>query len=188
MTEQKIIEPTVGRVVHYYAPRGDVDYTYNPQCALIAHVWDDRCVNLAIFDVNGVPYDDPPTSVLLVQPGDLPPRDGGDYCTWMPYQVTKGYGSESGEKAACGQHGSADLPIELREALDFYGKLEEADNQTIERQSEFWLDPNQFRDAVKALGRMSVHEHQENGLTRLEARRVEQFYFEAKDTLERLEE
>lgn len=78
------IKPTIGRVVWYY-PGGHAPGA-QPLAAIVAHVWSDTCVNLAIFDANGVPLPNPPTSVLLVQPdNDLPPV--GNYCTWMPYQV-----------------------------------------------------------------------------------------------------
>lgn len=77
-----IIKPTVGRVLWYY-PKGEQDK--QPLAAIVACVWSDTCVNLAIFDANGVPYPKPPTSILLVQEGNEVPS-GGHYCTWMPYQ------------------------------------------------------------------------------------------------------
>jgi hypothetical protein len=45
-------------------------------------VWSDTCVNLVVFNANGVPYNR--TSVLLVQ--DANPVPGSQYCEWMPYQ------------------------------------------------------------------------------------------------------
>lgn len=77
-----IIKPTVGRVVWFYPsahPAGE-----QPLAAIVAHVWSDTCVNLAIFDANGVPFPKPPTSIQLIQEGDGIPTH--DYCTWMPYQ------------------------------------------------------------------------------------------------------
>jgi len=79
-----MISPTVGRVVWYY-PAGRKPHE-QPQAALVAHVWSDTCVNLAIFDDNGQPYKPGKTSILLVQEGAEVPS-GGDYCTWMPYQI-----------------------------------------------------------------------------------------------------
>jgi hypothetical protein len=79
-----IIPPTVGRVVWYYPPGRTPPQ--QPQAAIVAHVWSDTCVNLAIFDDNGQPVPKPPTSVLLVQEGAEVPS-GGHYCTWMPYQL-----------------------------------------------------------------------------------------------------
>lgn len=59
-----MIQPTVGRVVWYYPP-GHQPHE-QPYAAIVAHVWSDTCVNLAIFNANGRPDPDPPTSVLLV--------------------------------------------------------------------------------------------------------------------------
>lgn len=91
-----MITPTVGRVVWYW-PTGRVEG--QPQVALIAHVWSDTCVNLAIFDDNGVPYPKPPTSVLLVQDGNERPN-GGHFCEWMPYQKGQAAKTEALEAAA----------------------------------------------------------------------------------------
>lgn len=79
-----VITPTVGRVVWFY-PRGKGP-PEQPLAALVAHVWSDTCVNLAVFDSNGQPIPPGTTSVLLVQEG-APVPSGGNYCTWMPYQV-----------------------------------------------------------------------------------------------------
>lgn len=78
-----MITPTVGRIVWYH-PKGELPHA-QPFAAIIAHVWSDTCVNLAIFDANGKPMSAPPTSVLLVQEGQEVPS-GGHYCEWMPYQ------------------------------------------------------------------------------------------------------
>lgn len=76
-----MIKPTIGRVVWYY-PNEDMK---QPHTALVAHVWSDRCVNLACFNAMGTPYN--AESVVLVQEGDDEPSDG--YCTWMPYQINQ---------------------------------------------------------------------------------------------------
>lgn len=89
-----MIKPTVGRIVHFFR-----EYGVEPMAAIIANVWSDTCVNLAVFDHFGRPWMEPPTSVLLVQPEAKPPADGA-FCQWMPYQVKKTTGSESGEKEA----------------------------------------------------------------------------------------
>lgn len=73
-----MITPTVGRVVWYWSDIG----MNQPHAALIAHVWSDTCVNLAVFDANGRAYNK--TSVLLVQEGN--PKPDYNYCEWMPYQ------------------------------------------------------------------------------------------------------
>lgn len=80
-----MIKPTVGRVVWYYEQKPK-DEGVQPLAALVAHVWSDTCVNLAIFDVDGVPVRQPPTSIRLVQEGEEVPATGR-YCTWMPFQV-----------------------------------------------------------------------------------------------------
>ncbi len=76
-----LITPTVGRVVWYY-PNG-AKVGPQPHAALVAYVHGDRCVNLACFDANGLPY--AATSVVLRQEGDEAPA--GSYCCWMPYQL-----------------------------------------------------------------------------------------------------
>jgi hypothetical protein len=82
--DAKVIEPTVGRVVHYYdsppsAHRG-------PRLAMICYVWNSRMVNLTTCDPNG--NWSGRTSVTLVQPGEEKPTQGA-YCEWMPYQKAK---------------------------------------------------------------------------------------------------
>jgi hypothetical protein len=82
------ITPTVGRVVWFYPSRlvGESGFASPPEgeplAAVIARVWNDRMVNLTVFDANGAPH--PRTSVPLVQDDQLTPRDS--YCTWMPFQ------------------------------------------------------------------------------------------------------
>lgn len=83
-TQPTVITPTVGRVVWFY-PAGH-PANQPPLPAIVTAPWGDRCVNLAIFERNGVPMSHPPTSVTLVQPGDPIPT-AGCYCTWMPYQI-----------------------------------------------------------------------------------------------------
>lgn len=79
-----MIKPTIGRVVWFY--QDGHQEGEQPLAAIVAHVWSDTCVNLAIFDANGCPMQSPPTSILLVQEGiEIP--SVGHYCAWMPYQV-----------------------------------------------------------------------------------------------------
>jgi hypothetical protein len=86
MSDATVIKPTVGRVVHYYPHGKHPANGDQPMAAIVACVWSDTCVNLAIFDRNGCPIQQPPTSVLLVQDGN-PMPGGGHFCCWMPYQV-----------------------------------------------------------------------------------------------------
>ena len=89
-----MISPTIGRIVWYW-PKG---HGTQPHAAIVAHVWSDTCVNLAIFDSNGVPVANPPTSVLLLQDGNERPS-GGHFCEWMPYQKNQAVKYESLEKS-----------------------------------------------------------------------------------------
>ena len=88
-----MIEPTVGRIVHFYATASAVDD--QPQPAIITHVWTDRSVSLNVFGDAGLVVF---TSVQLRQPDEDYPTSG-PWCQWMPYQVKKPTGSESGERA-----------------------------------------------------------------------------------------
>lgn len=85
-----MIHPSVGRVVWYHPGQGDPgpDPQGQPLAAIVTHVWSDTCVNLAVFDTNGIPYNR--TSVYLHQ-GDVA-VSGRPYAEWMPYQkkVAKG--------------------------------------------------------------------------------------------------
>jgi hypothetical protein len=78
-----MIQPTIGRVVLYH-PAFTPDSSSNERtfAAIICHVWSDTCVNLAVFDSNGVAGSQ--TSVFLFQ-GDSE-RPSSCYAEWMPYQ------------------------------------------------------------------------------------------------------
>lgn len=75
-----MIKPTVGRVVWFYTK----GYGDAPLAAIIAHVWSDVLVNLAVFDRNGICTGRP--SVVLEQDDCPVPPAEKCYCTWMPYQ------------------------------------------------------------------------------------------------------
>lgn len=79
-----MITPTVGRVV-WYRPVADILCVNGtePLAAIVAGVWGDRMVNLAVFDFNGAMHNR--TSVTLVQPEDTKPDHS--FCQWMPFQV-----------------------------------------------------------------------------------------------------
>lgn len=78
-----MIKPTVGRVVWAFRPfhTGDVN---QPETAQIVYVHNDRLVNIAGFNHDGVPFKH--RNVVLVQEGD-PKPDGENFVTWMPFQV-----------------------------------------------------------------------------------------------------
>ena len=78
-----MIKPTVGRVVLYHPPfTPDSGTNERTLAAIVCHVWSDTCVNLAVFDENGVASNQ--TSVFLYQ-GDSE-RPSSQYAEWMPYQ------------------------------------------------------------------------------------------------------
>lgn len=82
----KIISPTIGRIVWFWAKGSDALVEGNqPEAAMVTYVHTDRMVNLMVIDhsgslVRGV------KSVELAQPEDTRPTDGC-FCEWMPYQV-----------------------------------------------------------------------------------------------------
>jgi hypothetical protein len=55
-----------------------------PLAAIVAHVFNDGLVNLAVFDSNGMSHSR--TSVPLVQEGEAKPEHGY-FCEWMTNQV-----------------------------------------------------------------------------------------------------
>lgn len=94
-----MIQPTIGRVVWYHPTPGENivgNDGAQPLAAIVAHVWSDTCVNLAVFDANGASTNR--TSVLLVQEGN--PVPGCGYCEWMPYQKGQAAKTEALEAKA----------------------------------------------------------------------------------------
>lgn len=85
------IKPTVGRVVWFYPsaaplPEGfAVPELGQPLAAIVARVWHERSVNLAVFDANGVSHAF--QSVPLIQEGEEAPD--GHHAAWMPYQISQ---------------------------------------------------------------------------------------------------
>ena len=84
-----IIKPTVGRVVWYYPPTNSGESGFarhstpgEPLAAIIARVWNDNCVNLSVFDANGIAHSR--TSVTLIHDDDSKTDSG--HCRWMPFQ------------------------------------------------------------------------------------------------------
>lgn len=95
-----MISPTAGRIVWYHPAKTEMlahalPYP-TPLAAIVAYVWDDRMVNLTVFDANGAMH--AKTSVKLVQDGDERPT--GSYCEWMPFQKGQAAKAEQLEKAA----------------------------------------------------------------------------------------
>lgn len=99
-----MIIPTVGRKVWYRASKFDtlgpgamsvlaeVDGTPKPLDATVLAVWNDRLVNVLVFDVYGKPFTK--TSIKLIQEGDETPKtpdnsEAYGFVEWMPYQNTQ---------------------------------------------------------------------------------------------------
>jgi hypothetical protein len=93
MTEPTAISPTPGRMVWFFADANQTE----PLAAIVAHVWNDRMVNLAVIDKDGSPFCR--TSVHLVQPGDPGPATYPQ-ARWMPYQVGQAKRTEQAEAKA----------------------------------------------------------------------------------------
>ena len=91
-----MIKPTVGRVVLFTPAKSDPMATIDgqPCAAIIAGVFSDTCVNLAVFDANGANHSR--TSVPLIQ--DDNPKPDGYYAEWMPYQKGQAAKTEELEK------------------------------------------------------------------------------------------
>lgn len=80
-----MIIPTVGRIVHFtFGGFDSIVKSEQPFAAIVTYVWNDRMVNLAVFDVNGLPLSR--TSIRLLQDDDTA-QEGESYCAWMPYQL-----------------------------------------------------------------------------------------------------
>lgn len=79
-----MIKPTIGRVVWYHPPFvADKDEETLP--AIVCYVHSDECVNLAVFDANGLLSSQ--RHVKLYQgEGSRPPTA---YAEWMPYQIAQ---------------------------------------------------------------------------------------------------
>jgi hypothetical protein len=88
-----MITPTVGRVVWYW-PHVSARHS-QPHAAIVAYVWGDNMVNLAVVDQNGTWY--AATSVLLVQDDTVPESA---HAAWMPYQKGQAAKTEELEKRA----------------------------------------------------------------------------------------
>jgi len=88
-----MIKPTIGRVVWYH-PSELEGISDQPLAALVAYVWSDTLVNLAVFDSNGTSSGR--TSVFLFQ-GDGE-RPASCFAEWMPYQLGQAAKTEAAEK------------------------------------------------------------------------------------------
>lgn len=80
-----IINPTPGRIVHYFPSAADGISSLNghPLAAIVAGIHGDRLVNLAVLDSYGNWQQR--SAVPLVQPGD--DRPNSSHASWMEYQL-----------------------------------------------------------------------------------------------------
>lgn len=82
-----MIKPTVGRNV-WFTPGKAADKRHDktqPQAAIVSYVHSDRSVNLTVFEHSGAASMAGYVNVPLLQDDD-PPREGGYYAQWVPYQ------------------------------------------------------------------------------------------------------
>jgi hypothetical protein len=86
-----MIEPTVGRIVHYRPP-----YVHEaPLAAIVAGVHNERSVNLLVIHDDGSTF--PALEVALLQDDDSVP-EGEPYAEWMPFQKGQVPGSSAVEQ------------------------------------------------------------------------------------------
>jgi hypothetical protein len=94
-----MIKPTVGRVVWVRMSESQLEHlrrfsstahrlSYDPKdgqpmAGIVSYVWNERMVNLSVFDHNGRQYNF--TSVTLLQ-DDEQPNGAGIWAEWVPYQ------------------------------------------------------------------------------------------------------
>lgn len=112
-----MIQPTVGRIVHYFFAAGAVEHA-----AILVGVHNERSINLAVFNDDGSLY--PALEVPLLQDDDAVPAEGA-YAAWMPFQkgqATKTEATESGLGAR----------VDAIEK-DLVAKLEQLGNWTVDQ-------------------------------------------------------
>lgn len=93
-----MIPPTVGRVVWFRPDPRESLVGNDGLAALIAYVWSDTEVNLAVFDANGSSHSR--TSIELIQDPQQLENLTGSYCEWMPYQKGQAAKTEALERKA----------------------------------------------------------------------------------------
>lgn len=90
-----MIKPTVGRVVWVIRPHSSLNIQ-QPEVGFVTYVHGDRCINVAGFNSNGLPFQ--LTSLTLVQ--DDEPKPEGNFACWMPYQKGQAAKTEALEAAS----------------------------------------------------------------------------------------
>jgi len=115
-----MIKPTVGRIVHYFAPSAPD----NPLAAIVVAVNGDRNVNLAVFNPDGGRFRSMRTQLL--QDNDAAPANA-PYAAWMEYQ--KGQAAKYDKLAEQLQPGAetAPAPVTEQSAPDPVSSLQVSD-------------------------------------------------------------
>ncbi|GER16699.1 Gp49 family protein [Variovorax boronicumulans] len=143
-----LISPTVGRVAWYYPSllTGEAGFTPprdgEPLAAIVAHVWNDTMVNLAVFDANGTAHSR--TSVRLIHEDLTGDRPSESFCTWMPYQKGQARAAAAAP-APVGSHAEVVLYPAIREAMAELAQLPAGFNFSVDRafnhlHSAFWSE------------------------------------------------
>lgn len=111
-----MIEPTVGRIVHYFL----ANVHDKPHAALLVGVNSERNINLAVFNDDGSHFR--AVSVPLLQDQDTPPEDA-PYAAWMVYQ--KGQAAKTEALQAATLPASAPAPaVDLAPVHEKLAQLE----------------------------------------------------------------
>lgn len=78
-----MIAPSIGRVVWFTPAIDDTLKSDQKMAALVTYVHSNTCINLAVFDANGLNHSR--CSVILLQDDDET-LEYGRYAEWMPFQ------------------------------------------------------------------------------------------------------
>lgn len=113
-----MIEPTVGRIVHYFL----ANVHDKPHAALLVGVNSERNINLAVFNDDGSHFR--AVSVPLLQDQDMPPENA-PYAGWMVYQKGQAAKTEALQAAATAAPGSPTAPaVDLAPVHEKLAQLE----------------------------------------------------------------
>ena len=104
-----MIEPTVGRLVHYRA--AGTDPAAQPHVAIVCFVNNPRSVNLMVLNEIGNMYHAP--SATLLQDDDQPPVGAG-YAEWMRFQKGQAGKTEAAIAAAMPDTGALEKAIDAK--------------------------------------------------------------------------
>lgn len=150
------ITPTVGRKV-WYRPSEQERVGENamtvapgePLDATVVAVWNDNCVNLVIFDANGMKH--VRCSAYLRQGEDSLPDWVSAYAEWMPYQI--GQAKKAGDQSYIRAQ-ALDMALRTPGTCDHHGVLEAAVayQAHIAGQPASTVQTKTYADGTKATG------------------------------------